>query len=186
MNRRQLFTQLSGMAAASTAMRGGEPQRADLPSREATDTCPPHVMGSLNDCPAWIRRWQQQPRYPVPESQHPLAARLLEAIHSGRSLEVLYFGGGHPGRSRRFTAGSLFRVGREDGAVLYVSGWCHERQAHRTLRLDKLTVREPQDPHGLKTARSEVVSSRTPTPHSAPFPISDTIFTCAKSRKPMK
>jgi len=32
----------------------------------------------------------------------------------------------------------VFRVGQSD--PLYVNGWCHHRKAHRTLRLDQITL----------------------------------------------
>ncbi|MCX6847781.1 MAG: hypothetical protein NTY98_02565 [Verrucomicrobia bacterium] len=43
-----------------------------------------------------------------------------------------------PGEPRLFTPALVFRVGQSD--PLYVNGWCHHRKAHRTLRLDQITL----------------------------------------------
>jgi predicted DNA-binding transcriptional regulator YafY len=121
MNRRDFFKQLAGAAFANEAARS-EP--------------PSHPM--LDDCPEWLRTWRLLPRFPVWESAEPAVTHLLQALHANAALSITYHGGSQPGRSRRFTPAGVFRVAEEDEAPLYVCGWCHERMAFRTLRLDRL------------------------------------------------
>jgi hypothetical protein len=47
-----------------------------------------------------------------------------------------------PGLARTFTPCLLFRTAKGDEAPLYVSGWCHHRQAHCTLRVDLIALTE--------------------------------------------
>jgi hypothetical protein len=123
MNRRDFFQQLTGTSLAPWITRANPPT-------------PPQ----LDDCPEWLRQWRLLPHHPIWESAEPLIQRLLHHLQAGSPLTVTYDGGSRPGHSRSFTPVSVFRVTEQSDAPVYVSGWCHDRQAFRTLRLDRLKL----------------------------------------------
>lgn len=113
-------------AAVSTAPVLAIPDPATLPY--ATDI----------EIPPWLSHWRGLSRHPIWESPDPTAALFIHAAERSQSLRLSYQGGTMPGEPRLFTPALVFRAGQSD--PLYVSGWCHHRKAHRTLRLDQITL----------------------------------------------
>lgn len=93
------------------------------------------------EIPPWLRHWRGLSRHPIWESPNPTAALLIYAAERSQSLRLSYRGGTMPGEPRLFSPSLLFRAGQSD--PLYVNGWCHQRQAHRTLHLDRITLESP-------------------------------------------
>jgi predicted DNA-binding transcriptional regulator YafY len=91
-----------------------------------------------SEVPTWLRHWRGLSRHPIWESPDPTAALLIHAAERSQSLRLSYQGGTMPGEPRLFSPALVFRVGQSD--PLYVNGWCHHRKAHRTLRLDQITL----------------------------------------------
>lgn len=90
------------------------------------------------DVPPWIRHWRSLPKSPVWESSHPTVARLIRAAEQSHRLKLTYRSGTMPGEARFFSPAEVFRAG--NSAILYVSGWCHHRQANRCLRADFIAL----------------------------------------------
>lgn len=133
MNRRHLFFQF---AAAVSGHLGVVPIMAQVES----ESLPPG-----GEIPEWLERWRRLPRLPLWESADLTLGQLIRAIEHGRSVRVIYEGGSTPGEARLFTPELIFRTREDDTAAIYISGWCHVRQAHRTLRLDRLRLAFTED-----------------------------------------
>lgn len=86
----------------------------------------------------WLKEWANEPRIPVRQSEDPMTAHLLAHAIKGQSLALFYSGGSHPGRMRRFSPDLLFS--HEGSIHVYVSGFCHQEQAPRILRLDRIAL----------------------------------------------
>ena len=137
MRRRSFFARILNALAASA------------PASAAVSTAPvlaiPDPVTLLNvadsEDPPWLRHWRGLSRHPIWESPAPTAALLIHAAERSQSLRLIYRGGTMPGEPRLFSPALVFRVGQSD--QLYVSGWCHHRKAHRTLRLDQITLESP-------------------------------------------
>lgn len=93
------------------------------------------------EIPPWLRHWRSLSRQPVWESTNPTAAHLIQAAGHSQIVQLRYWGGSMPGEPRLFSPAMVFTVGQSN--ALYVNGWCHHRQAHRTLRLNQITVESP-------------------------------------------
>ncbi len=134
MKRRSLFVRiLNALAVSATAS-------------SAVSTAPvlaiPDPVTLLNaadsEIPPWLRHWGGLSRHPIWESPDPTAALLIHAAERSQSLRLSYQGGTMPGEARLFSPALVFRIGQSD--PLYVNGWCQHRKAHRTLRLDQITL----------------------------------------------
>lgn len=112
---------LGGLLAFSALGRGSTPEADEDFERERL-----------------LLRWGDQRREPVEETQDPVAGRLLDHAREERALALFYHGGRQPGCMRRFSPRSVFRHRRGDR--LYVSGFCHLRQAPRVLRIDRISL----------------------------------------------
>ena len=99
------------------------------------------MPGADMEIPLWLRHWRSLSRQPFWESTNPTAALLIRAAERSRSLRLIYRGGTMPGEPRLFSPALVFRLGQSD--TLYVNGWCHHRKAHRTLRLNQITLESP-------------------------------------------
>lgn len=140
MNRRHFFARIASLLAAPAA--AAVPCTAlTIPSivRQRQDDCP-EVLPPLPDIPPWLAHWRNLPRQPVWESADPTASRLIAAAERSSAVSLIYHAGSTPGQSRLFSPACLFRTAHGDAAPLYVSGWCHQRRQHRTLRLDHISL----------------------------------------------
>lgn len=137
MKRRSFFARilnaLTVPAAASATVN-------TTPALVIADTAIPLPMADI-EIPPWLRHWRSLSHQPVWESTNPTAAPLIHAAEQSQSLRLWYQGGTIPGESRLFSPSLVFRAGQSD--PLYVNGWCQHRQAHRTLRLDQITLESP-------------------------------------------
>lgn len=97
---------------------------------------------------ARLEHWKRTRRIPVvdyptdsvlPREQNKAATirRILQAIETGACLSFAYHGGSTPGRRRKVSPASLFRV-QDYGDVIYLTGYCHTRHANRTFRLGRI------------------------------------------------
>jgi len=87
-----------------------------------------------DDCTwAW---WRNLPRTLLTESDDPFAAKLIQvAAHRGR-VRIRYSGGSDPGATRSISPLGVFSVDGYEG--IYVTAICHERNAERTFRSDRI------------------------------------------------
>lgn len=140
MTRRHFFARMAAALSAHTTI--SVPCAAmvvpDL-AHEVTDDCPV-VLPPVAEIPAWLKYWRGLPRRPVWESTSPDEALLIAAAEWSIPVSLIYHAGSTPGQSRTITPSFLFRTAEGAEAPLYVSGWCHHRQAHRTLRVDQITL----------------------------------------------
>jgi hypothetical protein len=92
--------------------------------------------------PAWLDRWRSLPRHPLWEVADPSLMELIRAAELSLPVRLIYHGGSTPGAARWFTPSLVFQVAEfqaeDEFLPVYVSGWCHSRQAHRILRLDRI------------------------------------------------
>jgi len=123
MNRRHFFEQLTAALAVPAVA-------APVPAITKTPV----------DFPPWLAAWRHLPQHLVWSSDDPTALALIAAAKEQRPLILRYHSGSTPGALRRFTPSQVFRVADSASAPLYLNGWCHERQQHRTLRLDRVTL----------------------------------------------
>lgn len=141
MNRRHFFARMAAALGAHAAVP--VPCTAIVipdPVHEVIDECPV-VLPPEVEMPAWLRHWRGLPRRPVWESADPGESLLIAAAERSMPVSLVYHAGSTPGLARTFTPSLLFRTAEGDEAPLYVSGWCHHRQAHRTLRVDQITLK---------------------------------------------
>lgn len=94
--------------------------------------------GFDDDRELWLQEWAELPRIPVHESDDSIVTALLSNALQGRPLPLYYQGGSQPGRLRRFSPELVFR--HEHGRHIYVSGFCHLREAPRILRVDRIEL----------------------------------------------
>jgi len=87
---------------------------------------------------AGLTQWRQQDKTAVDDSHHETTQLLIEAASCGSTLSLYYQGGSDRGRFRKFSPIHVFRI--PDSSVTYVSGYCHLRRAHRTLRTDRISL----------------------------------------------
>jgi hypothetical protein len=80
--------------------------------------------------------WLLKPRLPVLFSEHPIALQLIRASLKGNSVRFIYMGGSTAGRTRKVSPAFLFTF--EDDQSIYIYGFCHERQANRIFRVDRI------------------------------------------------
>jgi hypothetical protein len=117
---------------------------APMPVSAAADDDRPRLPARDPAVPPWLQHWRRRPRHPLWEAGHPDVVALIRAAELSLPVRLVYFGGSTPGLARWFTPSLVFQVHEmeaEDAfAPVYVSGWCHVRQAHRTLRLDRLQL----------------------------------------------
>lgn len=140
MNRRHFFARMVAALSAQAAIPVPctaltIPEQAHVATDESPEVLPPEV-----ELPAWLRHWRSLPRRPVWESACPQVSLLISAAERSMPVTLIYHGGSTPGQARSFTPSLLFHTAEGDEAPLYVSGWCHHRQAHRTLRVDQITI----------------------------------------------
>jgi hypothetical protein len=141
MNRRHFFVRISAALGAHSVLP--EPDAADIvPSRlhKIIDAYP-LAMPPRVEIPAWLMHWRSLPRCPVWESAKPVESLLIAATMRSMPVSLVYHAGTTPGQVRTFTPSLLFRTADSDEAPLYISGWCHHREAHRTLRVDQITLK---------------------------------------------
>lgn len=137
MRRRSFFARiLNALAVSATA--SAAVSTAPVPAIPDPVTL---LNASDSDIPPWLRQWRGLSRHPIWESPDPTAALLIHAAERSQGLRLSYQGGTMPGEPRLFSPALVFRVGQRDN--LYVNGWCHHRRAHRTLRLDQITLESP-------------------------------------------
>jgi len=87
--------------------------------------------------PYELTRWRNAPRLPRDCAfGHVMALPLMRAINEGGKLRVRYDGGEHPGSHRIITPAGVYQV--EGWPHYYVDAWCHETEAHRTFRVDRM------------------------------------------------
>ena len=85
-----------------------------------------------------MREWNALPRLPVRESRDSVVLRSLSAASTGKPVSLYYHGGQSPGRLRKFSPELVFRLpGHEP---IYVTGYCHLRQAPRVFRADRIAL----------------------------------------------
>jgi hypothetical protein len=140
MNRRHFFARMAAALSAHAAV--SVPCTAMVvpdPVHEVIDDCPV-VLPPEVEMPAWLKHWRGLPRRPVWESTAPDESMLIAAAERSIPVSLIYHAGSTPGLPRTFTPSLLFRTAEGVEAPLYVSGWCHHRQAHRTLRVDQITL----------------------------------------------
>lgn len=80
---------------------------------------------------------------PLTQSHDPLISKLIEAAVSQEPIAFHYSGGSTPRGHRMVTVDCVFPDPATPNALgqpphLYVSAYCHLRQAHRTFRTDKI------------------------------------------------
>jgi hypothetical protein len=94
--------------------------------------------------PAWLDRWRSLPRHPLWEVADPSLMELIRAAELSLPVRLIYHGGSTPGAARWFTPSLVFQVAEfqaeDEFLPVHVSGWCHSRQAHRILRLDRIQL----------------------------------------------
>lgn len=89
-----------------------------------------------DDRERWLHEWADLPRIPVCRPEGPVVRELLAHARQGRPMALFYQGGSRPGCLRRFSPELVFR--HERGRHTYVSGFCHQREAPRILRIDRI------------------------------------------------
>lgn len=132
MNRRIFFEKIAAIFAMPAAATAAPALR------------PNTVKPAAKEIPPWLRQWQQRPRFPVLESLDDATNRFIQATHNEAPVAFFYHAGRTPGERRLFTPSLVFHTEDNPSAVLYVTGWCHTRNAHRTLRLDRIALGSPQ------------------------------------------
>lgn len=137
MKRRSLFVRILNALAVSAATS------ATVSTAPVLAIADPVTLLNAADSeiPPWLRHWRGLSRHPIWESLDPTAALLIHAAEQSQSLRLSYQGGTMPGEPRLFSPAVVFRVGHSN--PLYVNGWCHHSKAHRTLRLDRITLESP-------------------------------------------
>jgi len=100
----------------------------------------PEIRQATEDFPPWLAAWRNLPQQPVWSWDDPVVQAVVAAAKQQRVLHLRYQRGSTPGALRRFTPAQGFRVWDACHAPLYLNGWCHERQQHRTLRLDHIVL----------------------------------------------
>ncbi|MBN8459848.1 MAG: hypothetical protein J0M04_18615 [Verrucomicrobia bacterium] len=153
MIRRSFFQIISGLLLPVPFSRGSSPS-SDTPACGALPFVPD---------PEWLREWHRIPRLEIREDDLPhhndrqqreLAATILRHIRGGAPFAFRYQGGSDPGIIRRVLPTSLFcpdyfshyayvtddPTGVPDLAdtPIYFLGWCQDRNAPRTFRLDRV------------------------------------------------
>lgn len=141
MNRRHFFARIAAALGAHAALPVpctaiAIPEPVHVATDESPEVLPPEV-----EPPAWLKHWRSLPRRPVWESADPQVSLLISAAERSIPVPLIYSGGSTPGQARSFTPSLIFHTAEGDQAPLYVSGWCHFRQAHRTLRVDQITLK---------------------------------------------
>lgn len=76
------------------------------------------------------------PRLPVPRSYSVRVAHVARAIENRERIALFYLGGTTAGALRHYTPDDIYQLHR--GGHIYLTGYCHLRQAARTLRLDRI------------------------------------------------
>lgn len=88
--------------------------------------------------PEGLVHWLNAPRFPQWHPAHPLARIFAMAARNNHPMTFRYHGGSTPGAKRTVYPAEVFTVGWGD--ALYVSGWCMDKQAHRTFRIDRIEL----------------------------------------------
>lgn len=91
-----------------------------------------------NRGPEWLEKWKQAPRVPIRESDDALTRKLLAVMENGKEIRFQYWGGTHPGETRRVSPGLLFEC--EGFPNAYLSGFCHQRQAERVFQIELIQL----------------------------------------------
>jgi len=78
------------------------------------------------------------PRLRVEEGEDEVERAFVAAVREGVELSVFYQGGRTPWALRRFRPETLYRL--EPGGPAYAEGICRQRDASRTLRLDRVRL----------------------------------------------
>lgn len=86
----------------------------------------------------YLSQWMDQPRYPMWNPRQNLARGLVIAIRCNHPCVFYYHGGNTPGAKRTVIPAEVFSVGDSD--TLYLAGWCMNKQAHRTFRIDRIEL----------------------------------------------
>ena len=90
--------------------------------------------------PDWLTIWQADVIIPITEADDDRALMILLAHqHRQQSLEILYHGGTWDKREPR-TITPILLFEKRNFFATYLLAWCHQRQAARTLQLDKITL----------------------------------------------
>ncbi len=84
--------------------------------------------------------WKKAPRYPCYDVLDRRSAYLLLAILNQEPVRFIYQSGSQPGTSRSLIPAEIFCIDHSSSGPRYVTGWCPERSAHRTYRLDLMKM----------------------------------------------
>jgi len=128
MNRRLFLPKLSalcGSGLTALAFLGTGGSEAPAPLKSSPDNA------------AWDW-WRNLKRIPLTASDDQLTALFIRAAAARRSLWVVYHGGSRSGESRKVSPLGVFGVEGYEG--IYVAAFCHERNAERTFRVDRITA----------------------------------------------
>lgn len=82
--------------------------------------------------------WKNLPRTPLARSEAPMADALCHAAAWRRDVTILYEGGSMPGGGRTISPLGVFMVTGYEGT--YVHALCHQRDAERTFRVERITA----------------------------------------------
>lgn len=80
--------------------------------------------------------WMMSAKNPVLASDDPIVRMFLAAAIKGERVNFFYLAGSEPGKLRTVSPASVFQHDPE--GVIYVAGYCHQRQANRVFRLDRV------------------------------------------------
>ena len=85
-----------------------------------------------------MEEWKKADRYSISENHTncPIAKKLIKAFEEEADIEIIYYGGTTPGRSRTISPRRLFRVSGYD--FIYVEAFCYKRQEFRIFRTDRI------------------------------------------------
>lgn len=131
MTSRRSFLALLGVAPVALLA-----PRALASSSGSTESSRVPPVAPWTDDPELLARWRQAQRRLVLESSDATVSRLLQAIHAGERIDVRYSAVSDAGALRALTPGAVFTV--EGYPEVYLSAFCHERQAIRTFAVSRM------------------------------------------------
>jgi hypothetical protein len=137
--RRDFFTKLLFIASAPLGLSWLSLGAKTLGSATSGPTAPPDLAVNLTA----LDRWKSATRTPLRFSSNPDVQGMIKAVEGGDILKFYYFGGSSPRSGRVVSPAAIYSVEGFDGQI-YLTGYCHERQATRTFRID-LMERVNQD-----------------------------------------
>ncbi len=123
---RRSFLSLLPSAWVFSFLRGFLPAVKDIPTlREPPDDA------------AWDW-WKNLPRTPLARSDDPMTDSLCHSSAYRLDVTILYNGGTTPEYPRVISPLGVFTVEGYKGT--YVHAFCHEREAERTFRIERITA----------------------------------------------